>query len=242
MSENYLDLVTNFIMETALSGGGAPSTVVGLIGDQAKAAYWVKQANAQIQREWRNWDFLWGRVDDATLGEDSTTIPGVLETQGENEVQIINFIKQKSLAIMVEGSAHFPEFQDWNNSDFSRLWTYETQTANNYPAFWSMRPDRVIVVSSPFESAGLTAKYEYLRKPKPLLVDDDVPLVPDDFTRLIVVLAKIMYAEHEDAPEVMEGAQGEYDFLLSEMEAAHLPDQGFNRESHSDADLVVTPE
>ena len=242
MSDTYLSLVSNFLMETALSGGSAPSTLAGVTGDQQKAAYWINQANLQIQREWRNWDFLWKTAEDVALTQDGSVVPGVTELQGANDVQIINFIKQKSLAIIKGGQAHFPLFQDWNNSNFSHLWTYETQIANDYPSQWSMRPDRLIVVSSPFLSDDLTAKYEYLRKPRPLLVDGDIPLIPDDFTRLIVVSAKIMYAEHEDAPEVSAGSHEEYDFLLSEMEAAHLPDQGFNRESHSDADLVVVSE
>jgi len=235
----YLSLVTDFLMETALSGGGAPSTIAGLTGDQAKAAYWVKQADLQIQREWINWDFLWARATSIALTSGSEIVPGVLEAT----VPIINLLKRRTLAIMQsDGTAHFPVFQDWNNSDFAELWTYETQAASDLPSYWSMRPDRTIVLSSPIETTGRTAVYDYFRKPKTLVLDLDVSLIPDDFTRLAVVGAKIMYAEHEDAPEVDAGSHEEYDFVLKEMEAVHLPDQGFNRESHSDADLVVTPE
>jgi hypothetical protein len=229
-------------METALSGGSAPLSLDNVTGDQLKAKYWINQANLQILREWINWDFLWRRATVA-LSQDSVVVPSATETVNSVDVNIVNMIKRATLAVIQsDGAPHFPTFEDWNNSNFSSLYTYQTQPVSDSPSAWSQRPDRQLTLSSPIETAGLNAVYDYLRKPKALLVDTDVPLVPEDFTRLIVVLAKIMYAEHEDAPEVSAGSHEEYDDLLSKMESAHLPDQGFNRESHSDADLVVTPE
>ena len=105
-----------------------------------------------------------------------------------------------------------------------------------------MSPNRVLQFSSPIENSGLTCKYEYWRKPIRMREDNDVSRIPDDFSRLIILLAKILYAEHEDAPEVSAGAHEEYEVLMDGMIAAHLPDQGFNKESHSDADLVVVSE
>jgi len=247
--DTYLSLVNDFVRETALSGGSALDSVINATGDQAKAAYWIKQANNQIQREWLNWDFLWVSTTQ-NLTQDSTIVPPETEKipviPGQPDkisIGIINFIKRKSLAVIAaDGEAHFPVFMDWNNSDFVRFYTYETQDPSNFPAWWSMRPDRTILLSEPIESSDLTCRYDFHRKPRQFYEDADIPLIPEDFTRLIVVTAKIMYAEHEDAPEVSAGAHEEYDYLLSEMEAAHLPDQGFNRESHSDADLVVVPE
>ena len=241
MSETYLDHVTNFMMETALSGGTPPADVTDATGDQRKAVYWIAQADLQIQREWINWDFMWGRAN-VNLTVDSTIVPSIYEVQDGSDVNIINMVKRETLAIIqADNSSNFPMFCDWNNTDFARLWTYETQSVSNYPPYWSMRPDRTILLSNPVESES-TAIYDYLRKPRKMRVNGSISLVPDDFTRLIVVLAKIMYAEHEDAPEVSAGSHEEYESLLDAMESAHLPDQGFNRESHSDADLVVTPE
>jgi len=242
MSDTYLSLVTDFMRETSLSGGTPPDSIANATGDQAKAVYWINQASLQIQREWINWDFLWRRAT-VNLTEDSVVVPSHTETINGTVTQVVNMVKRKTLALILsDGNPHFPTFMDWNNSQFSALYTYFTQPVSDTPSNWTQRPDRQIHLSSPVESSGLVAIYDYLRKPKALVNDADVPLIPDDFTRLIVVSGKIMYAEHEDAPEVSAGAHEEYDFLLSEMETAHLPDQGFNRESHSDADLVVAPE
>jgi hypothetical protein len=238
----YLSLVTDFIRETALSGGTPPDNVLTAVGDQAKAVYWINQASLQIQREWINWDFLW-RSATVNLSENSALVPSETETENNVTSNIVNKVQRATLAIMQsDGSAHFPTFMDWNNSEFKRLYAYETQPASDVPSNWSQMPNRLIVLSSPIETAGLTSKYHHYRKPKSMVNNTDVPLIPDDFTRLIVVGAKIMYAEHEDAPEVSAGSHEEYEFLLSEMQTAHLPDQDYNRESHSDADLVVVPE
>jgi len=238
---DYLSLVTDFIMETSLSGGSPPDNVATATGDQRKACYWIQQADLQIQREWINWDFMWGRAT-VSLSANSSIIPTVTESQNGSDVGIVNMVKRKSLAVMqADGSPHFPAWNDWNNSEFSRLYTYQLQPDSDTASAWSMRPDRVILLSSPIESAA-TAIYDYYRKSRRMFQNSDISLVPDDFTRLIVVLGKIMYAEHEDAPEVSAGAHEEYDTLISMMESVHLPDQGFNRESHSDDDLVVVSE
>lgn len=242
MGETYLSLVTDFLRETALSGGSAPEDVATATGDQKKAAYWINQANLQVQREWINWDFLW-RFVTVNLTSGSSVVPSATETINTVVTDVVNMVKRKSLAVMqTDGSPHFPLFQDWNNSEFKRLYYYEDQDESDIASEWSMSPARVITLSNPIETTGLTAKYEYLRKAKALVNNTDETLIPDDFGRVIVALAKIMYAEHEDAPEVSAGAHEEYEFTLSQLQAAHLPDQGFNRESHSDADLVVSPE
>lgn len=248
MPDTYLDLVTDFMRETALSGGTPPDDVETATGDQAKAVYWIRVADLQIQREWMNWDFLW-RTATYGLSQGSNVVPPATETDGTSTYNIVNFVKRKSLAILTPGTqigqytdAHFPCFQDWNNSNFPQMYDYIAQDSSDTPGFWSFKPNKIIMLSEPIESAGLFAKYDFYRVPKRMRVNAAVSLVPDDFKRLIVVLAKIMYAEHEDAPEVSAGSHEEYEFLLSEMESSHLPDQGFNRESHSDADLVVSPE
>lgn len=242
MGDTYLSLVTDFLRETALSGGSAPENVATAVGDQKKAAYWINQANLQVQREWINWDFLW-RFATVNLTSGSSVVPSATETIDTVVKNVVNMVKRKSLAVMQsDGYAYFPLFQDWNNSEFKRLYFYETQDVSDTPSEWSMSPAREITLSNPIETTGLIAKYEYLRKAKALVNNGDETLIPDDHGRVIVALAKIMYAEHEDAPEVSAGSHEEYEFTLSQLQAAHLPDQGFNRESHSDADLVVSPE
>ena len=256
MSDNYKQLLTDFLRETALSGGSAPVSVSTVTGDQAKAAYWIKQADLQIQREWINWDFLWVRAPRIGIAQGSQTFPNFGSSQstiniGGQDIDLtsndVNKVIRGSVAIInASGKAHFPCYKNWHTSDFSKLYTYETQTATDTPEYFSVMPplngSRTIILSAPVSSSGLFQAYDYYRKPRALVDDTDVSAIPDDFSRLIVVGAKIMYAEHEDAPEVSAGSHEEYEFIMSEMQAIHLPDQSFNRESHPDEDLVVQVE
>jgi len=182
--DTYLSLVTDFVRETSLSGGSAPDSVISATGDQAKAAYWVKQANNQIQREWLNWDFLWNFIT-VNLTQGSSIVPSATEkipvVPGDPatvSINIVNFIKRESLGVIaVDGAAHFPLFQDWNNSAFSRLYTYEDQDVSDFAAHWSMQPNHTILLSEPIESTGLTCKYHYYRKAKQFYEDADIPVI-----------------------------------------------------------------
>ena len=56
------------------------------------------------------------------------------------------------------------------------------------------------------------------------------------------VRAKIMYAEHEDAPEVAAGAHEEYELLFNQMLAVHLPQTEWHRMENADEPMMVAYE
>jgi len=241
IQDTYLDLVTDVITETGLNGGNAPSSVTGAEGDAAKVAYWVRIADQQLQRERIDWDFLWENPT-VTLSQSSNVVPNPLMTnvpdQPVENIGLINAIAKDRLAIIdTNGEASFPTYMDWN--EFSVRYNYETQAETDFPSFWTIRPDRAILLSEPLLSADLTCKYEYWRKPIKLRNDSDISLVPLDFTRLIVLLAKILYAEHEDAPEVDVGSTSHYDVILNQMISVHAPESEWQRMESSDQLLVV---
>ena len=232
--KSYLDLVTDMIRETGLNGGVPPASISQASGDQAKVTYWIQVADMQIQRERIDWDFLWGQYDDAPLSPGSNVVP--LPTEEGGEVITLNTVPEKRLAVIdANGQPHFPCFMDWN--EFSVLFNFETQDESDYPAYWTLRRDRTIRFSEPIASSGLICKYEYYRKPKRLLQDDDVSLIPYDFDRIIVLLAKILYAEHEDAPEVEQGSTAQYNHMLDQMRTIHIP--GAEYERSDDHELMV---
>ena len=57
--------------------------------------------------------------------------------------------------------------------------------------------------------------------------------------RLIVLLAKILYAEHEDAPEVEMGATAHYDIVFNQMLSVETPESEWQRMENSDQLLQV---
>lgn len=241
-TDTYLQLVSDMITETGLNGGNAPSSIAGAEADAAKVAYWIRIADMQIQRERIDWDFLWG-VEEATLTQNSNVVPSPVDrnsgsTDTTTHTVLVNAVAKKRLAIIgPNGEAHFPCYLKWDV--FSVLYNYETQIVSNYPSYWSIRPDRVILLSEPIESADYICKYEYWRKPLQMRGDTDVSRVPEDFSRLIVLLAKILYAEHEDAPEVDVGSTAHYDIVFNQMLSVHAPEAEWQRMENSDQYLQV---
>lgn len=241
-TDTYLELVSDMIMETGLNGGNAPSSIELAEGDAKKVAYWIRVADMQIQRERIDWRFLWDRYD-APLTEGSAVVPSPQEqtddTNPNTITVLVNAMPKKRLAIIdTNGESYFPEFLEWN--EFSLLYGFEQQDASDYPSFWTIRPDRTILLSEPIASPGLICRYEFWRKPMRMRTGNDTSRIPDDFSRLIVLLAKIMYAEHEDAPEVTAGSVAHYDIVFNQMLSVEAPQAEWQRlENDDDRQMVV---
>lgn len=240
-TDTYLQMVSDMIMETGLNGGNAPSSIELAEGDAKKVAYWIRIADMQIQRERIDWDFLWERVD-VNLTVDSATVPSpsnVADAADPNQTTVlVNAVAKDRLAIIdPNGEAFFPQYMQWNQ--FSVIYGYEAQVPTDYPSFWTIRPDRTILLSEPIESSDMVCRYEYWRKPLEMRTGTDVSRIPDDFTRLIILLAKTLYAEHEDAPEVDVGSTAHYDIVFNQMLAVHAPESEWQRMENSDQYLQV---
>lgn len=240
-TDTYLQLVSDMIMETGLNGGNAPSSIEGAEGDARKVCYWIRTADMQIQRERIDWQFLWSRYD-ANLTQDSAVVPSpqnVEDDQDANQTTVlVNAVAKDRLAIIdTNGESYFPSYMDWN--EFSVLYGFEVQQPSDYPSYWTIRPDRVILLSEPIASSDLVCRYEYWRKPLEMRTGTDTSRIPDDFSRLIILLAKIMYAEHEDAPEVDVGSTAQYDIMFNQMLSVYAPMAEWQRMENSDRYLQV---
>jgi hypothetical protein len=245
-TDTFHQLVSDMIMETGINGGVAPASVETATDDAAKVVYWIRIADLQLQRERIDFNFLWG-IENAELSPGSAVVPSPVDTAtvidsaltaAARRTVLVNAMPKDRLAIIdANGQAYFPEYKDWN--EFSIMYNYETQLENDFPTYWSARPDKVILLSNPVASSSLVCKYEYWRKPIRMRVNDDVTRVPDDFNRLIILLAKILYAEHEDAPEVDIGSSAHYDSMLNQMIAVETPMAEWQRLENSDRYLQV---
>lgn len=244
-SDTFLQLVSQMILETGLNGGNAPSSISTADGDDRKVIYWIQVADLQIQRERIDWDFLWG-VEEAGLTPNSNVVPSPIDTNAGDEdanthTVLVNAVAKKRLAIIdANGQSHFPVFMEWN--EFAPVYNYETQPVSDFPSYWTMRPDRVILLSEPISSSDMNCKYEYWRKPLKLRESGDVSRIPDDFDRLIVLLAKVLYSEAEDAPEVNAGSVANYDLMFNQMLSVHAPMAHWQRMENNDEFLVVETE
>ena len=76
---------------------------------------------------------------------------------------------------------------------------------------------------------GITKSFQ--KRSERLTSDSEVSIIPIEFHRIIVVRAKLIYAEREDAPEIMAGSSAEYDSLMSALEAGYLFGQEDGRQA-----------
>jgi carbonic anhydrase/acetyltransferase-like protein (isoleucine patch superfamily) len=58
-----------------------------------------------------------------------------------------------------------------------------------------------------------------------------VPLIPEDYWRIIAARALIQYGDREDAPEIVSGASAEFLDVLDKLESDQLEDQERRRSS-----------
>lgn len=243
-TDTYLEMVSDMIVETGLNSSVVPSTLEGVTGDVAKVAYWIRIADQRIQRERIDWQFLHVLSAPVELTQSSNLIPmpsanDVVNGTDPNDITFtVNKVIRDSFAIInSSGEVHRPCFMEWR--DFSTQYMYGTpQPESDYPGYWTVNPaKRAIWLSNPVASAGLTYVMQYYRTPSRLRLDTDTSLIPDDFNRLIVVLGKILYAEHEDAPEVSAGSHEEYEHMFNQMLSVWGPD---NEWQHMDQDIPMT--
>ena len=112
----------------------------------------------------------------------------------------------------------------------------------------NQKPDSVVILpdlslrlqSPPDDVYSLTG--DYWKRPAKMTANGDTSPIPEEYERIIVARAKIMYAESEGAPEVLASAQIEFDDLLDKLEAKYLPGGQRSRRMSEAEMIVVRPE
>ena len=236
MSRTYLEIVQDFVSEEGVAGGTGPVDLA--TGKEstgiARVIQYVREAHLSICTAWPDWDFLW------ETEEGTTTATQV--TAGDTLLPMANPVPRRYKTSL--GAFQIKQGTSWNNirhmwwDEFKRSQrTGSVKPAKTRPAFWTVRPDKKIELSHPIGGV-FDYRYEYFREPPSLVEDGDEIILPHGYDRLVLVRAKIIFAERENAPEIMQGSAAEFDDLMTRLEANFLP--GFRGgDSHEDQDLVV---
>jgi hypothetical protein len=222
---NYLSLCQDFVSQFGLAGGTGPTTVVNQTGELANVVRWIRDAELYLNNLWVDWRFLWlpytGTIAAAASVPSAVTQPGVR----------VRLWETHKLKIRVAS----PLEPSWSTlaflprSQFERLYDPDVSTPGRPEAFTVM-PDNTIQFD---KSADVIydVKGSYFRSPEPMTENEHLPLMPAEYHRLILVRACIMYADREDAPELVNGATAEYPDLLEKLEASQLEGQLNRRRS-----------
>lgn len=224
----YLELCKWFTREVGLQSGGlVPTTVLNQTGELAKVVQYVADADMDIRRRWFNWNFLWKEfVANTQIGSMSLdNSPDDLGVWREN-----SFV----YAATTDDFQHlcYKDYFTWQ--DQINVGTHE----NGTPDTVTIKPDRSVLVYPPADAVQ-TVRAEYWKRPTAMAVDDATSDIPIEFERIIIVRAKIIYAEAEDAPEIMLGAAAEFDDILGQLEAHELPDQKVRHMSRATVPIQI---
>lgn len=239
MAADYLKLCQLFVSELGIAGGSGPSKIEDQTGEFLNVVRWIATADVQVQTLWDDWDFLWTE-------EDQTTTANVREIDPPtpNKVEI-GLIDRESMVFRPGDSDHFfPTFLEWKN--FRRQFEFAKRRTVRNPTHWTISPEGKILLSHKLKEAT-DVHYEFWRKPVRLENGTDTSLIPndsvsedgEDYPRIILLRAKLIYAEREDAPEIQAGALAEYADVLEKMEAKYLPWMKGSRKAVDDAQLSV---
>jgi hypothetical protein len=220
MSSTYLALCQKFRQEVGVSGTG-PAAVTSQTGMYAKIVEWIADADEDICSQYLDWGFLWTQWETSTIiGTKDYSAPSDFGMWDEESFYLDSTSSTyRQLKIM--------DYWYWRENHRNGTKT------NDKPSFVVIRPDKAIIIESP-PDAVYTLTADYYKTETRMTVNTDTSPIPSKFDRIIIARAKIYYAEHEDAPEVMNGAVNEYRDLMNRLESLYLPGQQARTMGHDD--------
>lgn len=224
----YLEIVQDFVREVGVGGGTGPSSVANQTGEMGRVVQFVRDAHRYICDLWPDWDFLWseyqGNTTTTQAAAGSTVIVRASATGGGGSGgQLPSNIRE-----YVTDSFQVQDGDSWVPVKYLRWQEFRPRfkvgkvaPASVKPTHWTVLPNRNIELSAPIGGV-YSYRFNYYRRSTDLSensseIEREIP------ARLVLARAKIIYAERENAPEIMAGASIEYDDLLERLEANYCP-------------------
>lgn len=221
-ARTYLELCRAVVSELGIQGGSGPVSVTGQSRELKNIVDWTAEADLYIQQLWTDWKFLWTTETVSVLtGLDTFALTMPLGFPDEERGLIVS---------RGTPSAYVVPWMAWE--EFFDTYQILGKSASPRIAHWSLDPDNVIRLSH-LTSGTVSFYAQYWREPLRMVNNTDRSLIPGTYDRIIVLRAKIIYAEREDAPEIMAGSSAEYADLLEKLEAFQLPKHRHGRTSRN---------
>lgn len=223
----YIQLVQDLHREAGISGN-PPTSVVGVNGETARLANWVKTEWVKIQNRHANWRWMRKSFTLQTVASDDTySYSDCTDDLTSSAITRFSRFLPDGFKIYLTssgvGTQGWLTYVVWD--DFKQIFKIGTQTPS-YPSFVTFDPDNNIVLGA--KPDGIyTVTGDYQRSPQILTADSDVPEMPSQFHDLIWLGALRRYAAYESAPEVYGDAQSQYSDLMKRLDANQLPEPRF---------------
>jgi hypothetical protein len=217
---NFLELCQRVRQEAGVAGSG-PTTVVTQTGQLGKIVGWTAQAWVEIQLLRPNWNFMNESFSFATV---AATRDYLAADYSITDLKLWDYdsflIYETAIGESDQNELTYYPYKVWRpryrnrmndrNDDRPQLFTI---LQNNNIRF-EPRPDKAYTIEG-----------EYKRTTQEFTADADIPTnLPDDFHMIIVWQALKYYGFYENAPEVLDEAETNFDNLLFRLEAEQLPE------------------
>jgi hypothetical protein len=227
--EHFLAITQQVVQETGLAGGDPSNleTVEGQSGDLLDAVSWTRDACLQIDNLWFTWRYHWFEWSTAFALANGQTPPA------PTAYTVRRWDRDSFWLNKTAAGPRKLRYEDWR--------TFRTRTGaapQGKPSVITVRPDLTLRTDK-IPATSMTFTAEGYRRPTILSADDDEPDMPEEFRRIIVCRAKILYADARDAPEILEGAQAEYSDILDKLQSDQLESHEMDRMSEQDLDLSI---
>ena len=220
---NFRQLCQDLVKELGIAGGIGPSSVKDQTGEFANVVRWIAQATTWIDNLWRDWKYLWVEYDTTMTGQ-SLAIADSRE------------IDRGSVWLdFGTGIARQLEYIEWK-----RLRELRARTAlTGRPVQFSIDPSGTLFLDRPVTAQPI--HLEYWKRPTALVENEDTPDLPEEYHRIILCRAAIMYGNREAASEIISGMEAEYIDLLEKLQSDQLEAFRFERMSGQDVSLQMDP-
>jgi hypothetical protein len=199
----------------ASAAADAPTTVVGQTGELRRIVGYVQ--DAYLATQGKKYDFM--------LEEVTMTVPIAGNVVTAN-VAPNRYLKESAYHVQAGSNAKsWLDYLDWEEFryEYDDAWL-----ANNaVPSCWTIRrSDYAFIVNARPVTATVPILVERYKKPVALAADGDVPLLPSDLHQLIVELAKLRYANYDEAGAMRQTTQAEVTRLQMLLDDRCLPEMG----------------
>ena len=212
----FLQLVVQ-LHDDVGAAGVAPAAVTGQTGEAARLVSWIQRGDEYVQLLWTNWKFL-----RQTFTTNNTTTASTATLAKPTNLKKWDF---KTFTIIEPGET------DKNllaSVEYDKIKSEILDTSEDIPSRVIVMPDNSLQFE-PVPDAIYTINADYYDVPTLLAANADTSLIPAEYHQIIIGRAMILYANHENAPEIKDQGKEIYDEQLDRLENDQLPNLEHSR-------------
>lgn len=216
----YLQLVQRLKQECGVTGPDLLSVQGQLVADIARLTNWINAAWIDIQNARRDWFFMRQNVQfNATPDGGRLYTPAQVGIPHLASYKLDSF-RCYSAALGVSNQQILP----WEPYDqFRNLYLFGANSlVSARPILFSVDPHKNVVLG-PIPNETYVISGEAYLQPAPLVNDNDIPTLPDQFHMLIVYKAMMYFGGFDAAPDVYDRGEIEFKRMMLQLQMDQAP-------------------